>query len=257
VTAAASFATMLLLAPVIALMPHAALAAVVIAYSVELIKPLEFRTIWNVRRVEFCWALIAFFGVILLGTLKGILIAVIASLVSLVYQAWNPPVYRLGRKRGTNVFRPATAEHPDDESWPGLLLLRTEGRVFFANAQRIGEQIMQLVDETRPRVVVLDCSAIFDLEYTALRMLAEGDAKLRQRGVTLWLAALNAEVMAVMSRSGMAADFGRERLLFNLETAVRQYEALAASPTRASSGSTPSDPTRNHRPLDHQGAIPS
>ncbi len=121
-------ATLLLLAPVIALMPQAALAAVVVAYSLELIKPAEFREIRRVRRTEFRWALIAFAGVVLLGTLKGILVAVIVSLLALAQQAYNPPVYALGRKRGTHVFRPLSDEHPDDETWPGLLILRVEGR---------------------------------------------------------------------------------------------------------------------------------
>ena len=70
-TAAAAVATMLLLAPLLAPMPQAALAAVVIAYSIDLIRPNDFRAIRHVRRVEFRWTVIACVGVILLGTLKG------------------------------------------------------------------------------------------------------------------------------------------------------------------------------------------
>ena len=123
VTAATALGTLLLLAPVIALIPQAALAAVVVAYSVELVKPAEFREIRSVRRSEFRWAAIAVLGVLLLGTLKGIIVAVIASLLALAYDAYNPPVYAVGRKRGTNVFRPLSAEDPDDETWPGLLIV--------------------------------------------------------------------------------------------------------------------------------------
>ncbi len=141
VTAAAAVATLLFLAPLIAFMPQAALAAVVVAYSVELIKLAEFRAILRVRRIEFYWAVVAFTGVVLLGTLKGILVAVIVSMMALIHQVANPPVYRLARKRGTDVFRAISAEHPDDETWPGLLILRTEGRMFFVNAERVGEQI--------------------------------------------------------------------------------------------------------------------
>ena len=231
VTAAAAVATMLLLAPLIAPMPQAALAAVVIAYSIDLIQPKEFRAIRRVRRVEFRWTLIACIGVILLGTLKGILIAVIASLVSLVYQACNPPVYALGRRRGSNVCRALSSEHADDETWPGLLLVRTEGRIFFANAQRIAEAIARLVEQARPSVVVLDCSAVLDIEYTALKMLVEAERKLREEDVTLCLAALNAEAMAVVERSHLRQDLGPGRLFFNLEAAIRAYEAR--SPQRA------------------------
>ena len=106
VTAAITLITMILLAPVIGLMPQATLAAVVIVYSIGLIKPAEFREILSIRRTEFIWALTAFAGVVLLGTLKGIIVAIIVSMVALAYQAADPPVYVLGRKPGTNVFRP-------------------------------------------------------------------------------------------------------------------------------------------------------
>ena len=136
VTAAMALVTMLFLAPLVGLMPEATLAAVVIVYSIGLIKPMEFRQILAVRRTEFRWALVAFAGVVLVGTLKGILVAIVVSLVALAYQVADPPVYVLGRKPGTNVFRPRSEEHPEDETFPGLLLLRLEGRVFFVNAER-------------------------------------------------------------------------------------------------------------------------
>ena len=87
-------------------MPQAALAAVVIGYSLELIQPKQFLAIRRVRTTEFRWSFIAFAGVILLGTLKGIVVAVIVSMLSLAYQAYNPPLYAVARKRGTAVFRP-------------------------------------------------------------------------------------------------------------------------------------------------------
>ena len=119
VTAAATLATMLFLAPFLSLMPQATLAAVVIIYSIGLIKPAEFSAILKIRRTEFTWALAAFAGVIALGTLKGILVAIILSLFGLAYQVADPPVYVLGRKPGTNVFRPRSEEHPEDETFFG------------------------------------------------------------------------------------------------------------------------------------------
>ena len=201
VTAATALATLLLLGPVIGLMPQAALAAVVVFYSLELIKPAEFAAIRRVRRTELLWAATAFAGVVLLGTLRGILVAVVVSLLSLAQQAYNPSLYALGRKRGTTVFRPLSAEHPDDERWPGLLILRTEGRLFFANAERLADRARTLVDEVRPRVVALDCRAIFDIEYTALKMLAETDEKLEGEGIALWLVGLNPQALELVRRS--------------------------------------------------------
>jgi MFS superfamily sulfate permease-like transporter len=234
VTAGATLLTMLLLAPLISLMPQATLAGVVIVYSVGLIQPAEFRAILAVRRTEFIWALGAVAGVLVLGTLKGILVAIIISVVSLAQQVADPPVYRLGRKRGTNVFRPLSAENPDDETFPGLLMLRPVGRLFFVNGQRVAEKIRLLVEESPPRVVVLDLSAVFDVEYTVLKMLAEGEARAKERGVSVWLVGLTPEVLAAVRRSPFGQAVGQEHMFFNLEQAVARH--LAMNPATQGTG---------------------
>jgi SulP family sulfate permease len=228
VTAAMTLVTMILLAPLIALMPQATLAAVVIFYSIGLIRPVDFREILSVRRTEFRWALIAFAGVALVGTLQGIIVAIIVSLVALAYQVADPPVYVLARKPGTNVFRPRSKEHPEDETFPGLLLLRLEGRVFFANAGQIAQKIKLLIEEAQPKVVAFDLSPVFDLEYTALKMLTDGEKRQRERGITLWLVAMNPRVLGVVQRSQLGAALGRDAMHFNLEIAVAKHLDTAA-----------------------------
>ncbi len=223
VTAAGALVTMLLLSPLIGLMPQATLAAVVIVYSVGLIRPQEFRAILKIRRSEFIWALVALTGVVMLGTLKGILVAIVVSLFALAYQMANPAVYALGRKRGTNVFRPISKEHADDETFPGLVIIRLEGRVFFANVEYIAQKIKSMVDVANPKVVLIDLSGVFDLEYTALKMLIEAEKRRREEGVLLWLSGLNPEVHSVVQRSSLGETLGRGRLHFNLEEAVANY----------------------------------
>jgi SulP family sulfate permease len=223
VTAAMSLVTMLFLSPLIGLMPHATLAAVVIVYSIGLIKPEEFREILRVRRTEFIWALTAFAGVMLMGTLKGIVVAIIVSMVMLGYQASDPPVYVVGRKRGTNVFRPISPEHPEDETFPGLLLIRLDGRLFFANAEHIAHKIRPLVEEAKPQVVAVDLSGVPDLEYTALKMLIQAEKSQRSLGVSVWLVGLNTSVLRIIQRSPLGATLGREGLFFNMEMAVDNY----------------------------------
>jgi sulfate permease, SulP family len=224
-TAAITLVVMLLLAPMIALMPQATLAAVVIVYSFGLIKPAEFRTILSIRRTEFIWALVAFTGVVLVGTLKGIVVAIIVSLLALAYQVADPPVYILGRKPGTSVFRPRSKENPEDEEFPGLLILRTEGRIFFANAAQITHKTKPLVELHKPRILVLDMSGVPDLEYTALKMLIDAEKRNRELGIRLWLVGMNPQVLAVVRRSQLGNILGREGMHFNLEMAVAQYQA--------------------------------
>jgi anti-anti-sigma factor len=231
VTASVTLVTMLLLGPMLALMPQATLAAVVIVYSVGLIKPGEFREILRVRRTEFIWALIAFAGVMLVGTLKGIIVAIIASVVALAYQVANPRLHLLARKPGTNVFRPRSDEHPEDETFPGLLLLRPEGRIFFANCEQLSHRILAQINTAQPRTVALDMRAVFDLEYTALKVFVEAEKKLRERNIRLWLVGMNPEVLLMIQKSSLGEALGREGMYFNLESAVQKYLGEASSIT--------------------------
>jgi MFS superfamily sulfate permease-like transporter len=105
-------------------------------------------------------------------------------------------------------------------------MLRTEGRLTFANAANAGEKMKALVTECNPRVIVLECSAIPDIEYTALVMLTEAEQNLRARGVTLWLAALNPDLLRVIERSPLGKALGHERMFFNLPKAVEKYRGM-------------------------------
>jgi high affinity sulfate transporter 1 len=233
VTAAAAALVMLLLAPLLGLMPHATLAAVVIVYSVGLIQPAEFAAIRRVRTREFRWALVACLGVLVFGTLKGIVVAIVVSLISLAAQTARPPVYAIGKKRGADVLRPLSAEHPDDEVVEGLLIARPEGRLLFANAQSVADQLKALIAQHRPRVVALDMSRVPDIEYSALQMLIEGERNAPARGHEFWLVGLNPGVLEVVRRSGLADRLGRERLLFNARAAIARYQARPpAEPAR-------------------------
>ena len=233
VTAVVALLAMLFLAPLLGLMPQATLAAVVIVYSLGLIRPIEFRDILSIRRTEFVWAVVAFAGVMLLGTLKGIVVAIVVSLITLAYHIADPPVYVVRRKPGTNVFRPQTAEHPEDESFPALLLLRLEGPVFFANAAQIAHKIEPLVTEAQPSVVAVDLTAVLDMEYTALKMFAEATRRQRDRGIQVWLVGMNPGVLAIVQRSPLGTMLGREGMHFNLEIAVARYLGI-----QGASGST-------------------
>jgi MFS superfamily sulfate permease-like transporter len=150
------------------------------------------------------------------------------SLVALASQVADPPVYVLGRKPGTNVFRPRSKEHPEDQTFPGLLMLRLEGRIFFANAEIIGQKIGLLVNEAQPKVLVLDLSAVFDLEYSALKALSEGEKRQRDLGVATWLVGLNPGVLQMVQRSPLGIALGREKMQFSLELAVAKYAELSA-----------------------------
>ena len=135
----------------------------------------------------------------------------------------------IGRKRGADVLRPLSPEHPDDETFEGLLILRPEGRLFFANAQGVADRIAALVAQYEPRVLALDMSRVFDIEYSALQALVESDRRAGEHGIVLWLVGLNPGVLEMVRQSGLAERLGRERMLFNARAAIARYQALQAT----------------------------
>ena len=154
-------------------------------------------------------------------------------MLTLMYAANHPPIYALGRKPGTDVFRPLSPEHPEDETFPGLLIVRTEGMMTFASAPRIKDRLWALIEEANPRVLLVDFRAVPNIEYTALKLLSDFEEKLREGGITLWLAALNPKALNVVKRSPVFTNLGYERMFFNVEQAVEKYlEKLSSVESR-------------------------
>lgn len=219
VTVAVVVLILLFLAPVISLMPAATLGCLVLVAAAGLVSLAEFKEMAAFRTREFAWSLLAFVGVIGLGILEGILVAIAISLLTLLVEVDRPPVYALGRRPGTEEFVPLGTK-PDLESFRGLLIVRTEGRLFFASVSRMIDNVWPMVQEANPRFVLLDCDAVPDLEYTALQSLAQFDEQLRANGTSLVLVALNPEVLPIVRSSSWGATLENGRLYPTLQEAV-------------------------------------
>jgi MFS superfamily sulfate permease-like transporter len=107
-----------------------------------------------------------------------------------------------------------------------LLLLRLEGRLFFANVGTVGQKMQLLVDDAKPKVVALHLRGVTDIEYTALKTLTQAEKRLRGSGVSLWLVGLNPRVLAMVRRSPLGEALGHEAMQFNLEMTVAKYMGL-------------------------------
>jgi len=210
---------LLFLAPLIALMPEATLGAILLVAGAGLINVAEFRNLAQIRRSEFYLALIAFVVVIVAGILVGVVVSVFLSIVALIAQVNHPPVYALGRKPGSHEFR-LLSDHPDDDTFAGLLIARTEGRLFFANTSRVIDDLWALIHQTspKPQVVILDCDAIPDIDYTAIESLAEFKEQLNKAGILLWLTMLNPQALPMLAK-----NMSGEGLYSHLEQAVEAY----------------------------------
>jgi len=177
--------TVLFLSPYMSWIPNTVIAVILIEFSIGMIDIAGFKKILKVRRTEFIWTLIAFAGVVFVGTLKGILLAILVSFFTILYQSNKPALYLLGRKKDTKIFRPLHL-HPNDETFDGLMILRTEGRILFSNAEVAKTQIEELFQANNPKVILFDLSGVPDIEYTALDMLINGEKKYRENGNEVW-----------------------------------------------------------------------
>lgn len=117
------------------------------------------------------------------------------------------------------------------------MLARVEGRLFFANAQLAGEKLWALIDEAKPSLVVLDLSSVFDIEYTAIKMIAGAESQLKLRGITLWIVVPNPGVRAVLERSAVADFVGKDWFFPSRGSAIDKFEELRQSGQFASASS--------------------
>jgi len=227
VTGTVVLALVLALAPLVRHVPGAALAAVVLVSIFGLFDLHAIRRIRFVRVRDGLLAILTTAAVLVLGVLPGVLVAVLGSFVALMAGAQQLPVRVLGRKRGTVDFRDF-ASHPGDEQVPGLLVLRPEGSLFFGNVRRVQRLVLDATAHaSRPvHVVVLDTSAVPDVEVTALDLFAELDRALAGRGISLRVCALTTRPKEMIRRAGLAPEF-EGRLFRTLQEAVEAVEREA------------------------------
>ena len=227
-------AIILLLAPVMALLPNALLGAIVIGSALSLFDLRGLVKIWKVRPIEGGLALITFAGVLVLGILRGVLVAVALAIGDLVRRAAHPHDAVLGRVEGRPGYQDIE-QWPGSETFPGLIIYRLDAPLFFANARFLREQIHKLLGaaDEPVRMVVLDCGAMFDLDVTAAETLEKLDRELDERGIVLALAEPHAPMRTVLGRTGLLQKLGEEHIFATVGEAIRAYERGEATQEHA------------------------
>ena len=198
--------TLLFLTPLFENLPQATLGAVVIVAVAGLVDLAALGRIRRLRFRDYALALVALAGVLVLGVLQGVLLAVVVSMLTLLHGTNHPPIEVLGRRPGSGHWRDLD-RHPGGETVPGLLVLRPLALIYFGNGPRLRRRLLDLVDaaDPPPRVLLLDFDAVPDIDVTALDIVDSLDADLRRRGVTLWLTNLNARPLDMLRRHPAAA----------------------------------------------------
>jgi high affinity sulfate transporter 1 len=224
--AAALVLAMLLFVPgLVRNMPQSALAAIIIAASLSLFDVAELRHFWAVRKSEFVLATISILGVALVGVLQGIVIAVLISIFQLFERAWRPYAAVLGKPEGIPGYHDIT-RYPNASQIPGLLLLRWEAPIFFANANLFRKKIRTLITQTepKPKWIILTAEPITDVDTTAGELLVDLDLELNAAGIHLVFAELKDSVKEKIERYGLLETIDRRHFYPTIEVAVEEFQ---------------------------------
>lgn len=225
--------TLLVLAPLFSKLPKPVLAALIIeAVVMGMMDVPEMRRLAKVQRFDFWIAVAAIVGTLVFGVLVGVMIGIGLSLLWLISVATRPPMPLLGREPGTQVFR-ELAEHPDDQQFPGVVVLRLDGGLFFATSDALEDRVREVALST-PDItgIVLDCEGIDFIDSQGSAKMGEILELTEQAGIVLRLARVKPAVQEVLKRDGFLDRIGEERTHGNVYRAVASQ--IVAGETTAS-----------------------
>jgi SulP family sulfate permease len=230
VVASASLAVCLLfLTGLLRNLPTVVLASIVLVAVKDMIQLRQIRLIRRVSVLEFRVAMAALVGVLLLGILKGVMLAAVASLLLLLARAARPHVAFLGRIPGTNRFTDMERS-PDNEPVPGAILARPESALLYFNVESVRDTVWRAVvaGGARLRLLVIDLSAATYVDLAGARMLAELQQDLVLRGVRLRLVEAHAGVRDVLRAEGLEEQLGKISRRDTVAAALEQMDAPPA-----------------------------
>ena len=206
-------------------LPQPALAAVVITAALSLADLPGTARLWRQRRAEFMLSIAAFLGVALLGVLPGIAIAVALSILNVFRRTWWPYETVLGRVDGLAGYHDVRS-YPRAAHLPGLVIVRFDAPLIFANATTFRDQIRKLAaNEPRPRWILLAAEPLTDVDTTAADMLEDLDQDLNDHGTSLVFAELKDPVRRKIERYGLDHSFEPGHFFPTIEAAVTAFRA--------------------------------
>ena len=225
-----SLLTLLFLAPLFSDLPKPVLAVIIIdAVVFGMMDVPELRRLWRVKRADFWIALAAIVGVLSAGVLAGVVIGMILSLAWVVYVSTHPAVALLGREPGGSAFRDL-ALHPESETYPGVLVLGFNGGISFVTSDILEDRFRAAAhDEGNPLVaMVIDFGGVNFIDSQGSAQLGKLATAASEAGVSLRLARVKPEVLAVLEADGVAQALGEDRFHPNLDAAVTTELAAGA-----------------------------
>lgn len=190
-------------------MPECVLAAIVLVAVSGFVKIEDFKRLWQISRLEFNVAMVAFVGVLLLGILKGVTVSAIASILFLLRMMANPHVAMLGRIPGSIRFSDAN-RHVHNERFPGLFLFRIEAPLLYFNVETVNSTVLDAIhkEETPVRLAVCDLSTSPYIDAAGAKMLLRLEEELEREGIQFRVAEAHAEVREILRATGISEALG-------------------------------------------------
>jgi MFS superfamily sulfate permease-like transporter len=230
VVGALAVGVLLVAAPdLLASLPRATLAAVVIASAFALIEVADLRRIYRIQRWEFWLSMGCCAGVAVFGAIPGIGLAIVAAVIEFLWDGWRPHSAVLGRVDGIKGYHDLR-RYPDARQVPGLVLFRWDAPLFFANAELFQARVLDAVaaSPTPVRWLVVGAEPVTSVDVTAADVLDELDHTLRAAGIALCFAEMKDPVKDKLKRFGLFSRLGEDRFFATLGEAVSSY--LSAHP---------------------------
>jgi len=223
--------TLVLLTPLFRGLPHPALAAIVIAAMLHLTKPYYLRELFARSGWEFAIAAIVLVGELTLGVLQGIALGVVLGLLLLIYRTSHPHGAVVGQLPGTEAYRDVH-RHPDALTFPGLLIWRAGGDLFFASIGHFNEGLKAALAASRPRVthVLLDADSVNFIDTSATDALLISIREFQDQGITFAFARVRDNVRERMRLAGIEAIVGPDNFLERVTDGVRAWQQRGRPP---------------------------
>jgi len=203
-------------------------SAIIIVASLGLLDVAAFRFLRQVRPSEFWLAVVTAFGVLTVGILQGILVAVMLSLINVIHHISRPHDALLDDvdASGGTIYR-GVADKETSLTEPGLIVYRFDAPLVFANAAFFTERLEELVTNagTGLKCVIFDAEAISDFDSTAAEALENLDANLERIGVELWIARANKPLRDLLLVTGLTKRLGKDNIYPSVRAAVTAYHA--------------------------------
>ena len=226
VSAAALALAVLFLSDALSLLPTPALGAVLASAAVSLIDLRTLRELWRVSRIEFVFALISIAGVIVLGVLQGVIVAVGATLLYLLMKGMRPRDALLGRIPGRDGFY-KLHRYQEAQPIPGLAVYLLQGNLLFFNVDYVKGRIQDIIAGLAPGTewLIFDAGSTANIDSTAVVMLDDVHTLAEERGLKFGFVELHREPLDTLVRSGVAAKVGADMIFDDLEDAVAAFSA--------------------------------